>query len=153
MNVKEVMKKDVISLKPEDSVLDALNLLFKMQISGLPVIDAQGKLQGMFTEKNVLSYILPSYIEKVGRFIYEENPKSTKKKFAELSKLRVNELMRREVVTTTEGTNLCEVARIMLTHKARRIPVVDKSGKVLGIIARCDVLRALSKEAEIHINS
>ena len=147
MRVKEVMTKNVVSIKPDDGAKSALGLLFKMQISGLPVIDSQGKLVGMFTEKDVLSYILPSYIEKVGRFIYEENPKSSKKKFSELGNIKVVQLMRKEVVTTTEETTLCEVARIMLTQKARRLPVVDKTGKVAGIIARCDILKAFAKEA------
>ncbi|PIP20804.1 MAG: hypothetical protein COX40_02800 [Candidatus Omnitrophica bacterium CG23_combo_of_CG06-09_8_20_14_all_40_11] len=151
MKVEEIMIRDVASISPETGVDEALDLLEKMQISGLPVIDENGKLEGMFTEKDILSYILPSYIEKVGRFIYEENPKSTKKKFMELSKIKVRQLMRKDVVTTTEDTTLCEVARIMLTQKARRIPVVDKSGKVVGIVARCDILKAFAKEVEKSI--
>lgn len=149
MKVKEIMIKDVVSIKPDDNAKDALALLFKMEISGLPVIDAQGKLVGMFTEKEVFSYILPSYIEKVGRFIYEENPKSTRKKLQELTKMKVRQLMRRDVVTTAEDTTLCEVARIMLTQRARRLPVIDKTGKVAGIIARCDILKAMAKEADL----
>ena len=56
--------------------------------------------------------------------------------------------MRKDIITTTEDTALCEAARVMLTQKARRIPVVDKSGKVVGIVARGDILRALEKEVE-----
>lgn len=152
MKVKEIMTKEVVSIKPDDNAKDALNILFKMQISGLPVIDAQGELVGMFTEKDILSYVLPSYIENVGRFIYEENPKATKKKFAELSKIKVAQLMRRNVVTVGEDATLCEVAKDMLTQKARRIPVLDTTGRVTGIVARCDVLKALVKEAELPIN-
>ena len=152
MKIKEIMQTEVKSVKPDDSARDALSLLFKMRISGLPVIDAQGKLVGMFTEKEVLSHILPSYIEKVGRFIYEENPKSIKKKFMELGQIKVSQLMRREVITAEENAALCEVARIMLTQKARRLPVVDKSGKVVGIVAREDVVRAYAKEAEWEID-
>lgn len=151
MKIKEIMKKEVVSVKPEDNAMDVLNLLFKREISGLPVIDTQGKLVGMFTEKDILSYVLPSYIEKVGRYIYEENPKSIKKKFSDLSKIKVSQLMRREVITAKEDTTLCEVAKDMLTQKARRIPVLDKTGKVAGIVARCDVLKALAKEAEIPL--
>ncbi|MCX5701907.1 MAG: CBS domain-containing protein [Candidatus Omnitrophica bacterium] len=148
MKIKEIMKKDVASISPDINAKEALDLLQKMEISGLPVIDKEDKLVGMFTEKEALSYILPSYIEKVGRFIYEENPKSIKKKFAELSKIKVSQLMRKEVVVASEDTGLCETARIILTQKARRIVVTDKSGKVLGIVARCDVLKAFSREAE-----
>jgi len=148
MKVKEIMKKKVISVMPTDSVLDVLNLLLKMEISGLPVIDEEAKLVGMFTEKDIISHILPSYIQNVGRFIYEENPKATKIKLAGLNNIKVSQLMRKEVITTTEDTTLCEVARIMLTNKARRLPVVDKSGKVVGIVARGDVLKAFAKEIE-----
>lgn len=56
--------------------------------------------------------------------------------------------MRREVVTTTEDTTLCELARIMVTQETRRLPVLDKLGKVTGIVARYDVLRAMASENE-----
>jgi CBS domain-containing protein len=147
MKIKEIMKTKIVSIKPQDNALEALKQLFKMKISGLPVIDAQGKLAGMFTEKEVLSYILPSYIEKVGKFVYEENPKAARKKFSELSAMTVSQIMRREVVTVTEETNLSEAARIILTRKARRLCVIDKSGGVVGIVARCDVVESLAREA------
>ncbi|MDI6758949.1 MAG: CBS domain-containing protein [Candidatus Omnitrophota bacterium] len=148
MKIKEIMITDVKSLKPDDNALGALKLLFEMRMSGLPVIDSQKKLVGMFTEKNVLSYILPSYLEKIGKFIYDSDLKSTKRKFTELAKLKVSQLMRREVITAKEDFSLSEAAKDMLLQKARRIPVVDETGKVLGIISRCDILKALIKEAE-----
>ena len=147
MKVKEIMSKDVVSIKPEDNARDALSLLFKMQISGLPVIDDKRRLVGMFTEKDILSQILPSYLEKIGRFVYEENPKSIKKKFQDLTNLPVSQLMRKDVITIDEEASLCEVARLMLTQKVRRIPVLDKNKKVVGIIAREDIVKAYAKEA------
>jgi len=152
MKVKEIMTKEIVSVKPEDNAKEALDLLFKMEISGLPVINAQGKLVGMFTEKDVLSHTLPSYIEKVGRFVYEENPKSIKNKFQDLSNLSVSQLMRREVITIDEETSLCEVARIMLTQKIRRIPVLDKEKRVVGIVAREDIVKSYAKEAGWRID-
>jgi CBS domain-containing protein len=145
MKVKDVMIREVKSLSSDTTAKEALGLLEEMQISGLPVIDKDGKLVGMFTEKDILAFVLPSYLQKVGKFIYEEEPKAIKKKFSELSNIKVSQLMRKEVVTAGEEVNLGEVARVMLTQKARRIPVVDKSGKVVGIIARCDVLKAMVK--------
>ena len=146
MKVKEIMTKELVSIKPDDNAKDALGLLLKMQISGLPVIDAQGKLIGMFTEKDVLKNILPSYIEKVGRFVYEENPKSIKKKFEDLVNLTISQLMRKEVVSVDEDTSLCEVVHLMLTQNVRRIPVLNKEKKVVGIVAREDIIKAYAKE-------
>ena len=143
MKVKDIMVREVDSLLEDVSVREAMDILFKRQISGLPVINNDGKLIGMFTEKEVLAYLLPSYVQQVGRFIYEENPKATKNKLLALGKIKVSELMRKEVVTTGEEVTLCETARIILTQKARRLPVVDKTGKIVGMVARCDVLRAM----------
>lgn len=150
MKVREIMTRTLISLSPEQNVLEALDLLFEKKISGLPVIDKTGRLAGMLTEKNILEYILPGYLFKVGNFVYEENPKIIRKKFLELGKLKVSDIMRREVVTLSEDATLCEVAKVMLTQKARRIPIVDSSGRVIGIVARCDCLRALAKESNLQ---
>lgn len=147
MRVKEIMAKDVVSIKPDNNVKEALTLLFKMRISGLPVIDTQGRLAGMFTEKDILTAILPSYIEKVGRFVYEENPKSIKKKFESLVNLTVSQLMRKDVVTVDEDASLCEVAHLILTQKVRRIPVLNKEKRVVGIIVREDIVKAYAREA------
>ena len=146
MKVKEIMTKDVISITPDTNASEALELLLKMRISGLPVLDEKNKLVGMFTEKEVLSAILPSYVEKVGRFVYQENPKAVKQKTLAFRHLKVKDVMRRTSVTLDEDTTLCEVARIMLTQKARRTPVLNKAKEVVGIVSRGDVVEALFKE-------
>ena len=146
MKVKEIMTKDITSITPDTNASEALELLLKMRISGLPVLDEKNKLVGMFTEKEVLSAILPSYIEKVGRFMYQENPKAVKQKTLAFRHLKVKGVMRRTSVTLDEDTTLCEVARIMLTQKARRITILNKAKEVVGIVARGDVVEALFKE-------
>jgi CBS domain-containing protein len=145
MRVKEIMTKEVISVSADTNAQEALELLQKMQISGLPVIENK-KLVGMFTEKGVLSAILPSYVEKVGSFVYQDNPKTVKKKISALGSLKVKDVMRKEVVTVDEDTGLCEVARIMLTQRARRIPVFNKAKDVVGIVSRGDIVKALFGE-------
>lgn len=147
MNIKDIMTKEVKSLSPEDLVRDALEIILNMDISGLPVIDSEGKLVGMFTEKDVLKTVLPSYISQVGRFVYEEDPKNIKNKFALLSKIKVKEVMNKNPETIREDAAVCEAARIMLAKDVRRICVLNKDAKVAGIVARCDVVRALKQMA------
>jgi CBS domain-containing protein len=146
MKIKEVMTRDVKSISIDSSASEGFALLQQIQISGLPVVDKENKLVGMFTEKDIIAYILPSYVEKVGRFIYEENPKATKKKFMQLNSITVSELMHKEFITTHEDAGLCEVAKLMLTQKVRRIPIVDKQGKLVGIVARADILKGFTQE-------
>lgn len=146
MKVKDIMEKDVRYLSPDISAKDALYKILNQHISGLPVIDSNDKLVGMFTEKDILSYILPSYVEQVGKFMYGETPKAIVNKLMALDNIKVKDIMRKEVVTITEDSSLGEAAHLVLTRKARRIPVV-KDGKVTGIIAREDILKAFSREA------
>ncbi|MFC1646597.1 HPP family protein, partial [Candidatus Omnitrophota bacterium] len=146
MKVENVMIKNVKSILPDISVKKAMVLLSENKISGLPVIDSEGKLEGMLTEKDILNYILPGYLKKVGSFIYQDNPKAIGNKVKELSQERkVGDIMRRDIITVKPEASLSEVARTMLTERVRRIPVVDKEDKVIGIIAREDVVKAFMK--------
>ncbi|MBM3251808.1 MAG: CBS domain-containing protein [Candidatus Omnitrophica bacterium] len=145
MQVKDIMVKNVITLSPEMNADEAMQKLLAKEISGLPVVDGNNKLIGMFTEKSILRAILPSYVEQVGHFVYNADPKKLSERVQRLSQIKVKDLMRKEVVTANEDTSLYEVARIMLTQKIRRIPVIDKDNRVIGIIARQDVLKAFVK--------
>ncbi len=141
--VGQVMTKEVAGLLPEENALKALEKLFQMRISGLPVIDQQGKLVGMFTEKEVLVKILPGYLEAVGGFQYSQDSKGLKQKVIHFSALTVKEVMRQEVICVDESTALYEAAHLMLTQKVRRLPVLNKDKKVVGIISRGDVVKAI----------
>lgn len=146
MKVEDAMIRNVKSVLPDTPVGKAWVLLAENEISGLPVIDKENKLVGMFTEKDIIKYVLPGYIEKVGTFIYKDDPKAIKNKVKELlCERKVSDVMRREVVTVGPDASLSEVARIILIERIRRIPVVDKEGKVVGIIARGDIVKAFLK--------
>jgi len=143
MKVEDIMVKKVKSILPSTSINEAIKELRKNRISGLPVIDQNNKLIGMLTEKGIMSYILPSYISKVGAFVYAENPKAIRNKVQELlGERKVQDIMREDVITISPEASLSELARIMLTKNVRRVPVVDKENKVVGIVAREDVLNA-----------
>ncbi|MDD4909255.1 MAG: CBS domain-containing protein [Candidatus Omnitrophica bacterium] len=141
MKVGEIMTRKVVTLKPQASAKEAVELLFKRKISGLPVVDDDNVVKGMFTEKDIMSYLLPGYLQTVGKFIYEEHPKGIAKKVQELANIKVGDIMRKEVVTVLEDTLLVEVSRIMLTQKIRRVIVVDKDNRLLGMVSRGDVLK------------
>ncbi len=137
------MTKEVNHISPDMDATAAIALLQKMQISGLPVVDENNKLIGMFTEHEILSNILPSYIQNVGAFVYENSPKVIKDKVNAFSGLKVRDIMRKDLISVNEDTSIYEVARLMLTKKARRIPVVNKDNQIVGIIARVDLVKAL----------
>ncbi|MCM8792195.1 MAG: CBS domain-containing protein [Candidatus Omnitrophica bacterium] len=150
MKIKEIMAKEIISLSKGTKIKDAFKKLLEMHISGLPVLDENLRVLGMFTEKEILKAVLPGYLESVGRFIYEENPKIIRKKLLDIQDLTVEQLMRKDVITVDEDTTLCEVARIMLTQNVRRIPVLNKEKKITGIVAREDILKQFAKDIGLY---
>jgi CBS domain-containing protein len=144
---KDCMSKSIKSIAPDENAKKALEILLASGMSGLPVLNKRGAVVGVFTEKEILIAVLPAYIGKVGSFIYGEDSKSVLKRMSGLDKFLVKDIMRKEVQAVEEETSLSEVSRIMLSNNERRV-VVIKGGKAIGIITRCDVVRALAKNAE-----
>jgi CBS domain-containing protein len=145
MKISEIMIRDVRTLLSDTPAQEAVQDIFKQEISGLPVVDKDGKVVGMFTEKDILRAILPGYVSQVGSFVYENSPKTIKCRVAKLLEYKVSDLMRRDVIKVLEETSVCEVARIMLTQNVRRVPVVDKNDKLVGIVSRTDVVGNIFK--------
>ena len=147
---KDYMSKKIKSVRPDMNAKKALQLLIHSKTSGLPVIDRTGAVVGVFTEKEVLKAILPSYIKDVGAFIYGEDTKAELKKLCRLQKFQVKDVMRTEVPTIVGETSLTEVSKIMLTRNERRV-IVTKGNRAIGVITRSDVMKALAKEAGMRI--
>jgi len=150
LKVKDVMSKEIKSLSPDMNAKDALEYLIKSGMSGLPVIDSDDNLVGVFTEKEVLSAIVPSYVKDVGAFVYGEDSKAELKKLVQLEKFKIKDLMRKEFSTIGEESSLTEASKIMLTKSERRIVVV-RGRHPVGIITRCDVVKALADKAGIKL--
>ncbi len=122
--VDDFMSRDVLTLRPDTEILQALALFVDNDVSGAPVIDRSGRLRGVLTETDFLRVALHG--------AYHGEPGG-----------RVEEYMTTDVVTARQGDNLVELAQRFLDTPYRRYPVVDASGRLVGVIARRDVMRAL----------
>ncbi len=129
MLVGERMTKRPITVDPETPFEDALDLMRREKIRRLPVVDKKGKLVGIVTEKDLL-YASPSPVTSLS--IYELHYL--------LSKLKVHEVMTKEVITVTEYTPLEEAARIMADNKIGALPVM-RDDKLVGIITETDLFK------------
>ena len=148
MELKELMTKNVITVLQSMNVRDAAEMLFNMGISGLPVVDDQKNLVGMITEKDIIRMALPKYVEKLGSLANTFDMAPFAKTLAKADKVLVKEIMRKDVITVTVDTSVPEVARIMIVKRIRRIPILDQEGRLVGIIARHDIVREIFKEVE-----
>ncbi len=131
MLVKDHMTTKVITIAPSTSVSDALNLVRINKIRRLPVIDREGKLIGIVSEKDLL-YASPSPATSLS--VYEIGYL--------LSKLKVEDIMTRTVISVDENLPIEEAALIMAQNKVGALPVV-RNGKLVGIITETDIFKVL----------
>lgn len=129
MLVGERMSHPIITVSPKTPMNDALKMMKDEKIRRLPVVDSRGKLMGLITESDLLE-ASPSDVTSLN--VWELNYM--------LSKITVDKIMSREVITVHVDTPLEEVARIMVDNKIGGIPVV-RNGDVVGIITETDLFK------------
>jgi len=128
MLVRDVMTRNLITVDPETSFTDALKIMRENKIRRLPVLE-NGKLVGIVTEKDIL-YASPSKATTLD--VWELHYL--------LSKLKIREIMTRDVVTIQEDTPVEEAAKIMVDNKIGALPVV-KGDELVGIITETDIFK------------
>jgi CBS domain-containing protein len=119
MIARDIMTTRVVTIDPEASAQDAAQLLYQNRISGLPVVDADGKIIGIITEADIIS--------KVNR-----------------EGLCVADIMSHNIVAISEETPVSEIAALLTERKIKRVPVVQ-NGKLVGIVSRADIVHAVAQ--------
>ncbi|KAL6220399.1 hypothetical protein ACLB2K_008155 [Fragaria x ananassa] len=142
-------REDLHVVNPNTTVDEAIELLVENRITGFPVIDVDWKLVGLVSDYDLLALdTISGGGGKTDNSMFPEVDSSWKT-FNEVQKLLsktngqvVGDVMTPAPVVVRETTNLEDVARILLETKYRRLPVVDDSGKLVGIITRGNIIRA-----------
>jgi len=124
MKIQDYMQKNFLTLEGEMDVLRATQLLIKSDISGAPVLDKHGRLIGMLTERDCMQVALQGF--------YHGEPGGLVKKH-----------MSPDPEYVSPDQSILTVAEMFIKGRFQRYPVVD-NGRLVGVIARWDVMRALS---------
>ncbi|MBW7884291.1 MAG: CBS domain-containing protein [Caldilineaceae bacterium] len=130
MLVRERMTMPAVSIRPDTPFQDALKLMRDKKFRRLPVVDADGKLVGIVSERDLL-HASPSPATSLS--VWEVNYL--------LWKLQVSDIMTRNVITINQNMPLEDAANLMVTNKIGGLPVVDDAGHVVGVITETDVFR------------
>lgn len=141
MKVKELMTKNVLSVKKNISIRKLVKLLDEHSITGAPVIDEDGKLIGVVSSKDVIQAI--DHLIRVHISIDEQQEDKGKYNW-------VDGIMTRKVITVSEEDDVQEVFRTMVERKIHRVPVV-RDGKPVGIISSQDACRLVSGLDELKV--
>jgi CBS-domain-containing membrane protein len=146
---KDIMKKDVVTVDPDTTVEEAGRLFMEKDISGAPVVGAEGRLYGLVTENDLITrdkrLHIPTILRIFDAFIPLESPSALEKEIRKITAYLVKDICTREVITIKEDTPLEDIATIMTEKKVHLLPVV-KDKKLLGIVGRHEVLNAIRGE-------
>lgn len=147
MRAKDVMTHRVISVAPTSTVLQAASLMLHRRVSGLPVVDKVGGLVGIVTEGDLLRRAELKTEKHRPRWIeFLLGPGRAAEEFTRTHARKVDEIMTPDPYTVTGAATLEEVVTLMERRKIKRVPVVS-DGKVVGIISRANLLKALLQHA------
>lgn len=132
LEAKTIMKKDVITLHPQDTLDKAIKLLIENNITGIPVINEDRTLVGIITEKDILNYILQ---QKAKTQLTDSN----------LCEHTVYHAMTSSIVITfSEDAPINAICECLARHSFRRVPIVDAEDKLVGIVSRKDIIAAIA---------
>ena len=145
MRAHQIMTRSVVTVRPDATILEAANTMLQHHVSGLPVVDAAGKLVGIVSE---------------GDFIRRGEIGTQKKRSRWLSFLmgadatqyvrehgrKVSEVMTNDLLTIAEDATLEEIVNAMEANGIKRMPVM-RDGKLVGIVSRANLLHAVASLA------
>lgn len=130
MFVATTMTHNPVTVYPETSLAEARSLMQREKIHRLPVVDHHGRLCGIVSEKDILG-VMPSPASTLDRYEISNL----------LDGLKIEGIMKREVVTVTEDTPVEEAARLMADHDIGGLPVLRDQKTLVGIITESDLFR------------
>lgn len=143
MKVRDIMTSPVFCLQPTQGISDAIQLMLERRISGVPVTTPQGELVGIVTEGDLLRR---HELGTVGAHSWLKDlflsPGSRADEYVHTHGRKIADVMTDQPVTIEPDARLSDAIDMMTVHHVRRLPVLQ-DGRVIGILARADVLRAL----------
>ena len=142
MKVSQLMTPEVITVGRDATLKEAARRMIEAGVSGLVVTDADGTLQGVITEADFVkteSERRPGKRARLLHWFSREEPA-----MPDTERL-VGDVMTSEVITLDTEADHAEAARLMRKAGVKRIPIVDDSGRLAGILSRSDILRAFAR--------
>jgi CBS domain-containing protein len=139
LTVRDLMHRDIVTVTPEDTLKDVANKLYRYKVSGMPVVDENGKPVGMISERHLIKAALPNFESLIQNLSMSPDTEPFDDLLRREDEIRVKDIMTTRLYTTSEDTPIVEVAALMLFRNIRRIPVVHDV-KLIGLILRRDIV-------------
>jgi CBS domain-containing protein len=144
MKVKEFMITNVITTSPETSIKDVMEIFVDKKISGVPIVEADGKLAGIVTDGDILRAIKPidPRIENYYTFSMYFEGQDLDNRLKDMADEAILSIARKkDIVTVTPVDEMKTVVQLLAKHHFKKLPVVDERNHVIGVLSRGDVIR------------
>lgn len=142
---REIMTHDVITVKEDTDIHEAGRLMIRHKVSGLPVLDGEGRIIGIITQADLLTIAgIPRghvFNDVVMKYILgKPTPHHRTAK-------KVKDIMTTSVITVAPDTTAKTIAAMLDKKGIKRVPVVDENKKLVGIVSRGDIVRVMCEES------
>ncbi len=143
MKVREFMRRDLTSVDLDTTVSHAIYLIHESGLASLPVLDEEGRVVGVISERDLIRAALPGYVDMLQSVAFLPSLDQLSRKLREIGGKPVSEFMSREVVAARPDDNDLQVADLMIRRGLKQLPVLDDQKRLLGMVRRIDLLHRL----------
>jgi len=137
--VRDIMVEKVISVTAEHSLKDVANLLYERRIGSMPVVDADDKVVGIISNRDLIKAALPDYRTLINNLALSPDAEPFDEFLKHEDDIKVYEVMDTEFETTTEDSPVVELAAMMLFKDLRIVPVL-RDEKLIGVVVTSDLV-------------
>lgn len=152
LTAADIMTSQVITVTRETTIKELAELFVQHRISSLPVVDGEGKLVGMVTETDLIeqdrNLHIPTVISLFDGVFYLESERKLEEQLKKMTGKTVADIFTAKVETAGPGMPISTIADIMSANRYNAVPVVE-NGKLIGIVARIDLIRTMIAEGEV----
>ena len=145
MKIKEVMIPDLTSVSADTPIKEAVKIMSRQRIIGLPVVDNDQNVIGIITESDIAKACLPGYYKELPNSSFIPDFDQFSQQAKKIAHFPVKEFMTREVFTIEEDTSRTEAANLLFRKRLRILPVV-RGGKMVGILTPSSLCKNAMKE-------
>jgi CBS domain-containing protein len=145
----DIMDPEVPTVSPEDDARAAIELLAKTEKGAIPVVDSDRHVVGIVSESDLVlggeeaDLHLPHYLDIMGGIVFVGSMKGFEERLNKAFATKVSELMTAEPVVASVDDDAESVARTIAEKHHNHLPVVDRDGRLAGLVTRADALAAL----------
>ena len=140
--VKDVMRHDVATVTPDDTLKEVANKMFRNRLSALAVVDKDNKLLGVISDRDLIKAALPDYQALISNLNYSLDVEPFEELLKQEDKIKVSQLYRTDYEVTTPETRIVEVAAMMIFKDVRRV-FVTSGDNLVGILLRKDIVNMI----------